>query len=113
MTIYNFHLFLQLFIICCWILTIYNIIKRKKYVQKPIFYGLLFSSFAVLSVLIMELSFNKGDLTFNNWGWYPTNILLAYTFNLILEYFKNHRKNIKAIENSIEINNTNIKENDL
>ena len=66
MTIYNFHLFLQLFIICCWIYTTYNIFKRKKYIQKPIFYGILFSSFAILSVLIMELSFNKGDLTFNN-----------------------------------------------
>ena len=113
MSIYNFHLFLQLFIICYWIYTIYNIFKRKKYVQNPIFYGLLFSSFAVLSVLIMELSFNKGDLTFNNWGWYPTNILLSYTFNLILEYFKNHKKNIKAIEKSIETCNSNIKQNDL
>ena len=113
MTTYIFHLFLQLFIICYWIYTVYNIIKRKKYVQKPVFYGLLFSSFATLSVLIMELSFNKGDLTFNNWGWYPTNILLSYTFNLILEYFKNHRKNLKAIEKSIETCNSNIKENDL
>ena len=113
MTICNFHLFLQLFIICCWIYTIYNIFKRKKYVQNPIYYGLLFSSFATVSVLIMELSFNKGDLTFNNWGWYPTNILLSYTFNLILEYFKNHRKNLKAIEKSIETCNSNIKQNDL
>lgn len=113
MSIYNFHLFLQLFIICCWIYTTYNTFKRKKYVQKPIYYGLLFSSFAILSVLIMELSFNKGDLTFNNWGWYPTNILLSYTFNLILEYFKNHRKNLKAIEKTIETCNSNIKQNDL
>ena len=113
MSIYNIHLFLQLFIICYWIYTNYNIIRKRKYVQNPIFYGLVFSSFAIVSVLIMELSFNKGDLTFNNWGWYPTNILLSYTFNLIIEYFKNHRKNIKAIEKSIEINNTNIKENDL
>ena len=113
MSIYNIHLFLQLFIISYWIYTNYNIIRKRKYVQNPIFYGLLFSSFAVLSVLIMELSFNKGDLTFNNWGWYPTNILLAYTFNLILEYFKNHRKNIKAIEKSIETCNSNIKQNDL
>ena len=106
MSIYNFHLFLQLFIICYWIYTNYNIIRKRKYVQKPIFYGLLFSSFAILSVLIMELSFNKGDLTFNNWGWYPTNILLSYTFNLIIEYFKNHRKNLKTIEKTIETNNT-------
>ena len=113
MSIYIIHLFLQLFIICYWIYTIYNIIKRKKYVQNPIFYGLLFSSFAVLSVLIMELSFNKGDLTFNNWGWYPTNILLSYTFNLILEYFKNHKKNLKAIEKTIETCNSNIRQNDL
>ena len=113
MTIYNFHLFLQLFIICCWIYAIYNIFKRKKYVQNPIYYGLLFSSFAVLSVLIMELSFNKGDLTFNNWGWYPTNLLLNYTFNLILEYFKNHRKDLKAIEKFIDRCNLNIKQNDL
>ena len=113
MSIYNFHLFLQLFIICCWIYTIYNIFKRKKYVQNPIYYGLLFSSFAILSVLIMELSFNKGDLTFNNWNWYFTNLLLNYTFNLIVEYFKNHRKNLKAIEKSIETYNLNIKENDL
>ena len=113
MSIYNFHLFLQLFIICCWIYTTYNIYKRKKYVQKPICYGLLFSSFAIVSVLIMELSFNKGDLTFNNWGWYPTNILLSYTFNLIIEYFKKHKKNLKAIEKSIETCNLNIKQNDL
>ena len=109
MSIYNSHLFLQLFIICCWIYTTYNTFKRKKYIQNPIFYGLLFSSFAILSVLIMELSFNKGDLTFNNWCWYPTNILLSYTFNLIIEYFKNHKKNINAIEKSIETNNTNLK----
>ena len=113
MTIYNFHFFLQLFIICYWIYTNYNIIRKRKYVQNPIFYGLLFSSFATLSVLIMEFSFNKGDLTFNNWGWYPTNILLSYTFNLVLEYFKNHRKDLKAIEKSIETCNSNIKENDL
>ena len=113
MTLYNFHLFLQLFIICCWIYTIYNIFKRKKDIQNPIFYGLLFSSFAVLSVLIMELSFNKGNLTFNNWGWYPTNILLSYTFNVILEYFKNYRKNLKEIEKSIETYNSNTKQNDL
>ena len=113
MSIYNIHLFLQLFIICCWIYTIYNIIRKRKYVQKPIFYGLLFSSFATLSVLIMELSFNKGDLTFNNWGWYPTNILLSYTFNLIIDYFKNYKKNLKAIEKTIESNNTNNKQNDL
>ena len=113
MSIYNIHLFLQLFIICCWMYTIYNIIKKGKYIQIPIFYGVLFSSFAVLSVLIMELSFNKGDLTFNNWGWYPTNILLNCTFNLIAGYFKNHRKNLKAIEKSIETYNLNIKENDL
>ena len=113
MSIYNIHLFLQLFIICYWIYTNYNIIRKRKYVQNPIFYGLVFSSFATLSVLIMELSFNKGDLTFNNWGWYPTNILLSYTFNLILEYFKNHRKNLKAIEKSIETCNSNIKQNDL
>ena len=113
MSIYNIHLFLQLFIICYWIYTNYNIIRKRKYVQNPIFYGLLFSSFATVSILIMELSFNKGDLTFNNWGWYPTNILLAYTFSLILEYFKNHRKNIKAIEKSIETYNSNIKQNDL
>lgn len=113
MTIYNIHLFLQLFIICCWIYTTYNIFKRKKYVPVPIFYGLLFSSFAELSVLIMELSFNKEDLTFNNWGWYPTSILLSYTFNLVLGYFKNHRKDLKTIEKSIETYNLNIKQNDL
>ena len=113
MLIYTFHLFLELFIICYWIYTNYNIIKRKKYVQKPIFYGLLFSSFATVSVLIMELSFNKGDLTFNNWGWYPTNILLSYTFNLIIEYFKNHKKELKSIEESIDRYNLNIKQNDL
>ena len=113
MSIYIIHLFLQLFIICYWIYTTYNIFKRKKYVQKPIYYGLLFSSFAILSVLIMEVTFNKGDLTFNNWGWYPTNILLSYTFNLILEYFKNHKKNLKAIEKTIESYNLNIKQNDL
>ena len=113
MAIYNIHLFSQLFIICYWIYTNYNIIKRKKYVQKPIFYGLLFSSFATVSILIMELSFNKGDLTFNNWGWYPTNILLSYTFNLIIEYFKNHKKELKSIEESIETCNSNIKQNDL
>lgn len=113
MSIYNIHLFLQLFIICYWIYTNYNIIRKRKYVQNPIFYGLVFSSFAIVSVLIMELSFNKGYLTFNNWGWYPTNILLSYTFNLIIEYFKNHRKNIKAIEKSIETYNLNIKQNDL
>ena len=88
MSIYNIHLFLQLFIICYWIYTNYNIIRKRKYVQNPIFYGLVFSSFAIVSVLIMELSFNKGDLTFNNWGWYPTNVLLNYTFNLIVNYFK-------------------------
>ena len=113
MSIYNFHLFLQLFIICCWIYTTYNIIKRKKYIQVPIFYGLLFSSFAILSVLIMELSFNKGDLTFNNWDWYLTNILLNYTFNLIVNYFKSHKKELKSIEKSIETHNLNIKQNDL
>lgn len=106
MSIYIIHLFSQLFIICYWIYTNYNIIRKRKYVQNPIFYGLVFSSFPILSVLIMELSFNKGDLTFNNWGWYTTNILLSYTFNLILEYFKNHRKNLKTIEKSIETNNT-------
>ena len=98
MTTYIFHLFLQLFIICYWIYTVYNIIKRKKYVQKPVFYGLLFSSFATLSVLIMELSFNKGDLTFNNWGWYPTNLLLNYTFNLIVGYVKKYKKELKKIK---------------
>ena len=113
MSIYNIHLFLQLFIICCWIYTIYNIIRKRKYIQIPIFYGVLFSSFAVASVLIMELSFNKGDLTFNNWGWYPTNILLSYTFNLITGYFKKHKKELKSIEKSIESNNTNNKQNDL
>ena len=113
MSIYNIHLFLQLFIICYWIYTNYNIIRKRKYVQNPIFYGLLFSSFAIVSVLIMELSFNKGDLTFNNWGWYPTNMLLSYTFNLIAEYFKNHKKNLKAIEKTIETYNSNIKQNDL
>ena len=113
MSIYNIHLFLQLFIICCWIYTTYNIFKRKKYVQKPIYYGLLFSSFAILSVLIMELSFNKGDLTFNNWGWYPINVLLNYTFNLIVNYFKRHKKELKSIEDAIESCNLNIKQNDL
>ena len=108
----------QLIIICYWIFTCYKIIKRKKYIELPIFYGLLFSALAILSILCMELTFNKGDLTFNNWGWYPTNILLAYillayTFSVILEYFKNHRKNIKAIEKSIETYNSNIKQNDL
>ena len=113
MTTYIFHLFLQLFIICYWIYTVYNIIKRKKYVQKPVFYGLLFSSFATLSVLIMELSFNKGDLTFNNWGWYPTNLLLNYTFNLIVGYVKKYKKELKSIEESIDRCNLNIKQNDL
>ena len=113
MSIYNIHLFLQLFIICYWIYTNYNIIRKRKYVQNPIFYGLVFSSFGIISVLIMEVTFNKGNLTFNNWGWYPTNMLLSYTFNLIIEYFKNHKKDIKAIEKSIETYNSNIKQNDL
>ena len=113
MSIYNIHLFLQLFIICYWIYTNYNIIRKRKYVQNPIFYGLIFSSFAIVSVLIMELSFNKGDLTFNNWGWYPTNLLLNYTFNLIVNYFKKHEKGIKSIKESIESRNSNIKQNDL
>ena len=113
MSIYNIHLFLQLFIICYWIYTNYNIIRKRKYVQKPIFYGLLFSSFATLSILIMELSFNKGDLTFNNWGWYPTNVLLNYTFNLIVNYFKRYKKELKSIEDAIESGNLNIKQNDL
>ncbi len=113
MLIYNFHLFLQLFIICCWIYTIYNIIKRKKYVQNPIFYGLVFSSFGIISILIMEVTFNKGDLTFNNWGWYSTNVLLNYTFNLIVNYFKRHKKELKSIEDAIESYNLNIKQNDL
>ena len=113
MSIYIIHLFLQLFIICYWIYTNYNIIRKRKYIQNPIFYGLIFSSFGIISILIMEVTFNKGDLTFNNWGWYPTNILLSYTFNLILEYFKNHKKNLKAIEKTIETCNLNIKQNDL
>ena len=113
MSIYNIHLFLQLFIICYWIYTNYNIIRKRKDVQNPIFYGLVFSSFGIISVLIMEVTFNKGDLTFNNWGWYPTNILLSYTFNLIIEYFKNHKKELKSIEESIETCNSNIKQNDL
>ena len=113
MSIYNIHLFSQLFIICYWIYTNYNIIRKRKYVQKPIFYGLLFSSFATLSILIMELSFNKGDLTFNNWGWYPTNVLLNYTFNLIVNYFKRYKKELKSIEDAIESGNLNIKQNDL
>ena len=113
MSIYNIHLFLQLFIICYWIYTNYNIIRKRKYVQNPIFYGLVFSSFAIVSVLIMELSFNKGDLTFNNWGWYPTNILLNCTFNLIAGYFKKHKKELKSIEETIESCNLNIKQNDL
>ena len=113
MLTYNLHLMLQLIIICYWIFTCYKIIKRKKYIETPIFYGLLFSALVILSVLCMELTFNKGDLTFNNWGWYTTNILLSYTFNVILEYFKNHRKNLKAIEKTIETCNSNIKQNDL
>ena len=113
MSIYNIHLFSQLFIICYWIYTNYNIIRKRKYVQNPIFYGLLFSSFGTVSVLIMELSFNKGDLTFNNWGWYPTNLLLNYTFNLIVGYFKKQKKELKSIEDSIESYNLNIKQNDL
>ena len=113
MSIYNIHLFLQLFIICYWIYTNYNIVRKRKYVQNPIFYGLVFSSFGIISVLIMEVTFNKGNLTFNNWGWYPTNMLLSYTFNLIIEYFKNHKKDIKAIEKTIESFNSNIKQNDL
>ena len=113
MSIYNIHLFLQLFIICYWIYTNYNIIRKRKYVQNPIFYGLVFSSFGIISVLIMEITFNKGDLTFNNWGWYPTNLLLTYTFNLIVNYFKKHEKEIKSIKESIESRNSNIKQNDL
>ena len=113
MSIYNIHLFLQLFIICYWIYTNYNIIRKRKYIQNPIFYGLVFSSFGIISVLIMEVTFNKGDLTFNNWGWYPTNVLLNYTFNLIVNYFKKHKKELKSIEKSIESNNTNNKQNDL
>ena len=113
MSIYNIHLFLQLFIICYWIYTNYNIIRKRKYVQNPIFYGLVFSSFGTVSVLIMELSFNKGDLTFNNWGWYPINVLLNYTFNLIVGYFKKHKKELKSIEDAIESYNLNIKQNDL
>ena len=31
MSIYNIHLFLQLFIICYWIYTNYNIIRKRKY----------------------------------------------------------------------------------
>ena len=113
MSIYNIHLFSQLFISCYWIYTNYNIIRKRKYVQKPIFYGLLFSSFATLSILIMELFFNNGDLTFNNWGWYPTNVLLNYTFNLIVNYFKRYKKELKSIEDAIESGNLNIKQNDL
>ena len=113
MSIYNIHLFLQLFIICYWIYTNYNIIRKRKYVQNPIFYGLLFSSFGIISVLIMEVTFNKGDLTFNNWGWYPTNVLLNCTFNLIVNYFKKHKKELKSIEKTIETYNSNIKQNDL
>ena len=41
-------------------------------------------TFGIISVLIMEVTFNKGDLTFNNWGWYPTNVLLNCTFNLLI-----------------------------
>ena len=113
MSIYNIHFFSQLFIICYWIYTNCNIIKKRKYVQNPIFYGLIFSSFGTLSVLIMELSFNKGDLTFNNWGWYPINVLLNSTFNLVVNYFKKHKKELKSIEESIESCNLNIKQNDL
>ena len=113
MSIYNIHLFLQLFIICCWIYTTYNIIRKRKYVQNPIFYGLVFSSFGIISVLIMEVTFNKGNLTFNNWGWYPTNVILKYTFNLIVNYFKRHKKELKSIEDTIESCNLNIKQNDL
>ena len=113
MSIYNIHLFLQLFIICYWIYTNCNIIRKRKYVQNPIFYGLIFSSFGIISVLIMEVTFNKGDLTFNNWGWYPTNVLLNYTFNLIVNYFKKHKKELKSIEESIDRYNLNIKQNDL
>lgn len=113
MSIYNIHLFLQLFIICYWIYTNCNIIRKRKYTQNPIFYGLLFSSFAIVSVLIMEVTFNKGDLTFNNWGWYPTNILLNYTFNLIVNYFKKHKKELKSIEDTIDNYNLNIEQNDL
>lgn len=113
MSIYNIHLFLQLFIICYWIYTNCNIIRKRKYLQNPIFYGLLFSSFGIISVLIMEATFNKGDLTFNNWGWYPTNVLLNYTFNLIVNYFKKHKKELKSIEKTIETYNSNIKQNDL
>ena len=113
MSIYNIQLFLQLFIICYWIYTNYNIIRKRKYVQNPIFYGLIFSSFAIISGLIMEVTFNKGDLTFNNWGWYPTNVLLNYTFNLIVNYFKSHKKELKSIEDAIESYNLNIKQNDL
>ena len=113
MSIYIIHLFLQLFIICYWIYTNYNIIRKRKYIQNPIFYGLIFSSFGIISVLIMEVTFNKGDLTFNNWGWYPTNVLLNYTFNLIVNYFKRHKKELKSIEDAIESCNLNIKQNDL
>jgi hypothetical protein len=109
MSIYNIHLFLQLFIICYWIYTNYNIIRKRKYVQNPIFYGLIFSSFGIISVLIMEVTFNKGDLTFNNWGWYPTNVLLNYTFNLIVNYFKKHKKELKSIEEAIDKGNLNLK----
>ncbi len=113
MSIYIIHLFLQLFIICYWIYTNYNIIRKRKYIQNPIFYGVIFSSFGIISVLIMEVTFNKGDLTFNNWGWYPTNVLLNYTFNLIVNYFKRHKKELKSIEDAIESCNSNIKQNDL
>ena len=109
MSIYNIHLFLQLFIICYWIYTNYNIIRKRKYVQNPIFYGLIFSSFGTISVLIMEVTFNKGDLTFNNWGWYPTNVLLNYTFNLIVAYFRKHTKELKSIETAIDKGNLNLK----
>ena len=113
MIIFNLHLILQLTIICYWIFTCYKIIKRKKYIELPIFYGLLFSALAILSILCMELTFNKGDLTFNNWGWYPTNILLSYTFNIIVAYFRKHKKELKSIEDAIESCNLNIKQNDL
>ena len=76
-------------------------------------FGAALASFATLSVLIMELSFNKGDITFNNWGWYPTNVLLNCTFNLIVNYFKRHKKELKSIEDAIESCNLNIKQNDL
>ena len=92
----DIHLIFQIIVFLVWLALLPFLFLNKKITPKNVFYGMLFSVLMILNSLIRETLKHDFDMSWNEWQWYPANLLTAFVYYSVIKSYSTRENRVKC-----------------